>query len=120
MSLKDSENLFLEQATKNIIQIEEDCKQSLARLSSLYVEQLLRIAEWCLMMTEGKLMKASHIGSYCTDFCKLSDYFDQELTSLSTQYIDLIQAISKYVQVTLTTNTLNRNQNDVQKFTKCI
>jgi len=113
---EDSEELFVEQTIKHLSCTEEDCTRTLAKLSALSVEQLLRIAVWCLGITEQKsTTNMPNFSTSCSQICMLCDYFDQELTMVSTVYIDVVQRISKYGQDNLKgkeskeTNSQNRS-----------
>jgi len=102
----------VELSLKHITNTEEECTKTLAKLSSLSVEQLLRIAEWCLNISEKKSFTASsqNFASSCHQICTLCDYFDQELTTVSTVYIDLLQKITKLVHDNL------KGQNDPSNY----
>jgi len=107
----------VELSLKHITNTEEECTKTLAKLSSLSVEQLLRIAEWCLNISEKKSFTSSqNFASSCHQICTLCDYFDQELTTVSTVYIDLLQKITKLVQDNLKGQLDSPNyQNKIKK-----
>jgi len=88
---------------KLIYKIEEECILTLSKLSTLSILQLLRIGEFLALISEGKADKvqADKFLEFCHQLCILCAYFDQEITAISTLYIDHLQQIIECLTVGL-------------------
>lgn len=72
-------------------QLRTECTKELGKLCAFSIAQLSNIGEWC--STQGG-KKEVEVVKLSTNLCHICDFFDQELTKLSTLYVDAIQGAS--------------------------
>jgi len=72
--------------------IREEGLQAIAKLGSVSVKQLLNVGQ-SLSSQAGK-QSAEQLNALSLSLCQLCDFFDQELTTVSTLFVDAIQNLS--------------------------